>query len=150
MMYRYTFNLFEIEGYSHDEIAQQLGITSGTSRSNLTRAKEMLRKMILINCTMKELSNEIITKRIKEAIEHNEPDYSPHFWEKSGSKGPCRKLRLKTLLLKYKFWLSILTIIVGLFIVYKFTNVLLADKNSAVDPVSLNLRIILCWKKLKI
>ena len=50
MMYRYTFNLFEIEGYSHDEIAQQLGITSGTSRSNLTRAKEMLRKMILINC----------------------------------------------------------------------------------------------------
>ena len=48
--YRYTFSLFEIEGYSHDEIAQQLGITSGTSRSNLTRAKEMLRKMILINC----------------------------------------------------------------------------------------------------
>ena len=45
--YRYTFSLFEIEGYSHDEIAQQLGITASTSRTNLTRAKEMLRKMIL-------------------------------------------------------------------------------------------------------
>ena len=47
MIYRYTFTLFEIEGFSHDEIAQQLGITASTSRSNLTRAKKMLRKMIL-------------------------------------------------------------------------------------------------------
>jgi RNA polymerase sigma factor (sigma-70 family) len=47
--YRYSFNLFEIEGYSHDEIAMQLGITASSSRANLTRAKKMLRKMILIN-----------------------------------------------------------------------------------------------------
>ena len=47
--YRYIFNLFEIEGYSHDEIALQLGITASHSRANLTRAKKMLRKMILIN-----------------------------------------------------------------------------------------------------
>ena len=47
--YRYIFNLFEIEGYSHDEIALQLGITASNSRTNLTRAKKMLRKMILIN-----------------------------------------------------------------------------------------------------
>jgi RNA polymerase sigma factor (sigma-70 family) len=47
--YRYIFNLFEIEGYSHDEIALQLGITTSNSRANLTRAKKMLRKMILIN-----------------------------------------------------------------------------------------------------
>jgi RNA polymerase sigma factor (sigma-70 family) len=46
-MYRYTFTLFEIEGFSHDEIAQQLGIAVSTSRSNLTRAKKMLRQMIL-------------------------------------------------------------------------------------------------------
>jgi RNA polymerase sigma-70 factor (ECF subfamily) len=46
--YRYTFSLFEIEGYSHDEIALHLGITASTSRAYLTRAKEMLRKMILI------------------------------------------------------------------------------------------------------
>jgi RNA polymerase sigma factor (sigma-70 family) len=49
MKYRYTFSLFEIEGFSHDEIALQLGITASTSRSNLTRAKKMLRQMILIN-----------------------------------------------------------------------------------------------------
>ena len=47
MQYRYTFTLFEIEGFTHDEIAQQLGITPGTSRSNLTRAKKLLRQMIL-------------------------------------------------------------------------------------------------------
>jgi len=47
--YRYTFSLFEIEGFSHDEIARQLGITASSSRSNLTRAKKMLRQMILIN-----------------------------------------------------------------------------------------------------
>jgi RNA polymerase sigma factor (sigma-70 family) len=49
MNYRYTFSLFEIEGFSHSEIAMQLGITESTSRSNLTRAKKMLRQMILIN-----------------------------------------------------------------------------------------------------
>jgi RNA polymerase sigma-70 factor (ECF subfamily) len=47
MVYRYTFILFEIEGFSHDEIADQLGVSVSTSRSNLTRAKKMLRKMIL-------------------------------------------------------------------------------------------------------
>jgi RNA polymerase sigma factor (sigma-70 family) len=49
MNYRYTFSLFEIEGYSHNEIALQLGISESTSRSNLTRAKKMLRQKILIN-----------------------------------------------------------------------------------------------------
>jgi RNA polymerase sigma factor (sigma-70 family) len=48
MKYRYTFSLFEIEGFSHDEIALQLGISVSTSRSNLVRAKKMLRQMILI------------------------------------------------------------------------------------------------------
>jgi RNA polymerase sigma-70 factor (ECF subfamily) len=41
---RLTFNLYEIEGYSHQEIAQILGIAEGTSRSNLTRARNNLRK----------------------------------------------------------------------------------------------------------
>lgn len=45
-IYRYTFNLYEIEGYSHDEIAAMLEVTSSTSRSNLTRAKKMLRDLI--------------------------------------------------------------------------------------------------------
>ena len=41
--YRITFNLYEIEGYNHDEIAKLLNIAPGTSRSNLTRAKALLR-----------------------------------------------------------------------------------------------------------
>jgi RNA polymerase sigma factor (sigma-70 family) len=45
--YRMVFNLFVIDGYSHDEISTQLGISVGTSKSNLSRAREVLRKMIL-------------------------------------------------------------------------------------------------------
>jgi RNA polymerase sigma-70 factor (ECF subfamily) len=47
--YRITFNLFEVEGYSHDEIAKQLDITASTSRSNLTRARKMLRELYMKN-----------------------------------------------------------------------------------------------------
>ncbi len=42
-MYRLIFNLYEMEGYSHDEIGEKLGISASTSRSNLTRAKRILR-----------------------------------------------------------------------------------------------------------
>ncbi len=42
-MLRITYNLYVIEGYSHDEIADILDISPGTSRSNLSRAKKMLR-----------------------------------------------------------------------------------------------------------
>jgi len=44
-VYRLTFNLYEIEGYSHDEIAGMLNISPGTSRSHLSRAKKMLREL---------------------------------------------------------------------------------------------------------
>jgi RNA polymerase sigma factor (sigma-70 family) len=43
--YRITFNLFEIEGYTHEEIGQMMGVTASTSRSNLARAKKMLREL---------------------------------------------------------------------------------------------------------
>ena len=43
--YRMTFNLFEIEGYSHEEIGQMLGVTASTSRANLARAKKLLREL---------------------------------------------------------------------------------------------------------
>ncbi len=45
--YKITFNLFEIEGYSHEEIGNILGVTTSTSRSNLARAKKMLREIYL-------------------------------------------------------------------------------------------------------
>jgi RNA polymerase sigma-70 factor (ECF subfamily) len=44
--YRTVFNLFIIEGLSHDEIARQLGITAGTSKSNLSKAKRQLQKIL--------------------------------------------------------------------------------------------------------
>ena len=45
--YRQVFNLSVIEGYSHKEIAVMLGIAAVSSRSNLSRAKQLLRKKIL-------------------------------------------------------------------------------------------------------
>jgi len=47
--YRTVFNLKVIDGFSHKEIAAQLGINEATSRSNLARAKAILRKNILEN-----------------------------------------------------------------------------------------------------
>jgi RNA polymerase sigma factor (sigma-70 family) len=44
--YRTVFNLFVIEGFSHEEIAKQLGISVGSSKSNLSKARENLRKII--------------------------------------------------------------------------------------------------------
>src|ERR1700754_4046937 len=40
------FNLYEIDGYNHDEIAEMLNIPASSSRVYLSRAKEKLRKMI--------------------------------------------------------------------------------------------------------
>lgn len=40
--YRTVFNLYAIEGYTHAEIAQMLGISEGTSKSQLSRARTML------------------------------------------------------------------------------------------------------------
>ncbi|MCF2490729.1 RNA polymerase sigma factor [Dyadobacter sp. CY347] len=45
--YRTVFNLFEIEGYSHSEISEMLGIRLGTSKSQLSKAKVMLQKRII-------------------------------------------------------------------------------------------------------
>lgn len=43
---RLTFVLFEIEGYTHKEIGEQLGIGESSSRSNLTRAKQQLQQLL--------------------------------------------------------------------------------------------------------
>jgi RNA polymerase sigma factor (sigma-70 family) len=45
--YRAVFNMYAIEGYSHKEIAEQLGITEGASKSQLSRARAVLREQIL-------------------------------------------------------------------------------------------------------
>jgi len=43
---RVIFNLHVIEGYKHDEIGSMFGITASASRSQLTRAKKLLRNKI--------------------------------------------------------------------------------------------------------
>ena len=44
--YRVVFNLYAIEGYSHKEISEMLGITEGTSKSNLSRARSILQEKV--------------------------------------------------------------------------------------------------------
>lgn len=46
-VYRMVFNLYVFEGFKHKEIAEQLGITEGTSKSNLADARAILRKKII-------------------------------------------------------------------------------------------------------
>lgn len=47
--YRIVFNLYAIDGYSHKEIADQLGISENTSKSQLSRARAYLQKLLTDN-----------------------------------------------------------------------------------------------------
>ena len=44
--YRLVFNLYVLDGYSHKDIASMLDITTGTSKSNLARARQILKDKI--------------------------------------------------------------------------------------------------------
>ena len=44
--YRTVFNMYVVEGYTHKEIAEMLGISEGTSKSQLSRAKVILQDMV--------------------------------------------------------------------------------------------------------
>ena len=44
--YRTVFNLYVVEGYSHREIGEKLGISEGTSKSQLARARSILQKKV--------------------------------------------------------------------------------------------------------
>lgn len=52
-----VFTLYEIEGYSHGEIAEMLNITEGSSRGQLAKAKEDLRQLHLQNNRITELKH---------------------------------------------------------------------------------------------
>jgi len=43
--YKTVFNLYVLEGYSHKQVASSLGISEGTSKSNLAKAKKKLREL---------------------------------------------------------------------------------------------------------
>ena len=44
--YRTVFNLYVIDGFKHEEIAERLGISVGTSKSNLSKARVILQRMV--------------------------------------------------------------------------------------------------------
>ena len=44
--YRTVFNLYVVEGFTHEEIAKQLTITAGTSKSQLSKARAMLQQLL--------------------------------------------------------------------------------------------------------
>lgn len=45
--YRTVFNLYAIEGYSHKEIAEMLNISEGNSKSQLSRARQVLQQKLI-------------------------------------------------------------------------------------------------------
>jgi RNA polymerase sigma factor (sigma-70 family) len=53
--YRLVFNLYTIDGYSHQDIADMLSINIGTSKSNLSRAKMILKEKIEQNTGSKKI-----------------------------------------------------------------------------------------------
>ncbi|GHM98762.1 DNA-directed RNA polymerase sigma-70 factor [Cytophagales bacterium WSM2-2] len=54
--YRTVFNMYVIDGYNHQEIAAQLGISENTSKSQLSRARTLLQKRLT------EIENETVRK----------------------------------------------------------------------------------------
>lgn len=45
--YRLVFNLYALEGFSHKDISEKLGISEGTSKSNLSRARSILQQKVV-------------------------------------------------------------------------------------------------------
>jgi len=57
--YRTVLNLFIIEGMSHEEIAEALDISVGTSKSNLSKARRQLQKILVRNNEIKSARNAV-------------------------------------------------------------------------------------------
>lgn len=55
LAYRTVFNMYVIDGYKHQEIAQKLGISESTSKSNLVRAREKLRSLLTEKLALKHV-----------------------------------------------------------------------------------------------
>ena len=56
-VYKLVFNLYVFEGMKHREIAALLGISEGTSKSNLSDARAILKKIIVNNAQTREMVN---------------------------------------------------------------------------------------------
>lgn len=60
--YRTVFNLYAIEGFSHAEIAEQLGITESTSKSQLHRARALLQEMVKEAENLSRTTTEVVNR----------------------------------------------------------------------------------------
>ncbi len=58
--YRIVFNMFAIEGYSHKEISETLKISDNTSRTNYSRARNILRNKLKSEKKVSKLSNVVL------------------------------------------------------------------------------------------
>ena len=52
--YRLVFSMYALDGYSHNEIAEMMNISVGTSKSNLARSRKHLQEMVK---TWREVNN---------------------------------------------------------------------------------------------
>lgn len=52
--YRTVFSMYVIDGFSHKEIAEHLGISEGSSKSNLSKAKKNLKNILINSLTIRE------------------------------------------------------------------------------------------------
>ena len=57
--YRTVFNLFIIEGFTHEEISGKLGISTGTSKSNLAKARRQLQKILFQENLIQQTKNAV-------------------------------------------------------------------------------------------
>ncbi|MFV8368773.1 RNA polymerase sigma factor [Flavobacterium sp. LB2R40] len=55
--YRFVFSLYVLDGYSHKEVAEMLKITTGTTKSNLARARLILKEKIEVYSRIKTKSS---------------------------------------------------------------------------------------------
>jgi RNA polymerase sigma-70 factor (ECF subfamily) len=59
--YRMVFNLYAIDGFSHKEIADQLNISENTSKSQLSRARVFLQKLLADRDAPKQQRHDVTT-----------------------------------------------------------------------------------------
>ncbi|TEW67972.1 sigma-70 family RNA polymerase sigma factor [Mucilaginibacter phyllosphaerae] len=77
--YRTIFNLFAIEGYTHEEIGNMLNISPGTSKSNLHKAREKLKLMIAESNRVTGTANRQANDNIISINQHHTPNLSVSF-----------------------------------------------------------------------
>ncbi|MFH0893165.1 MAG: RNA polymerase sigma factor [Bacteroidota bacterium] len=58
--YKTIFNLYAMEGYTHPEIASMLGISQNTSKTQLMKARRMIRSKLEVNATKENLIRNVI------------------------------------------------------------------------------------------